>query len=66
VQGSDECICSINYVYAHFAAIDQGCAQLIIEGKVKLKQGVELARVTTDTVKFTDGTELKADAIIFA
>jgi hypothetical protein len=43
-----------------------GCAQLIIDGKVKVKHGVELARASADTVTFTDGSELKADAIIFA
>ena len=46
--------------------IDVGCAALIIEGKVKIKQGVEIDHLKKDSVVFTDGSELEADAIIFA
>ena len=46
--------------------IDVGCAELIISGKVKVKQGVEIDHLTDSTVVFTDGSELEADAIILA
>ncbi len=46
--------------------MDIGCAQLIIDGKVKVKQGVEIARTSSDSVHFTDGSTLEADVIIFA
>ncbi|KAJ7771531.1 FAD/NAD-P-binding domain-containing protein [Mycena metata] len=47
-------------------AVDVGCAELIRSGKVKIKQGVELAEFNTDSVLFTDGSSLDADAVIFA
>ncbi|EJC98968.1 FAD/NAD-binding domain-containing protein [Fomitiporia mediterranea MF3/22] len=46
--------------------VDVGCAELIINGKVKVKQGVEIDHLTEKTAVFTDGSELEADAIILA
>ena len=46
--------------------IDVGCAALIIDGRVKVKHGVEIDHLKKDSVVFTDGTELEADAIILA
>ncbi|KAJ7491155.1 FAD/NAD-P-binding domain-containing protein [Mycena latifolia] len=46
--------------------LDVGCAELIRSGKVKVKQGVELAQFNEDSVVFTDGSSLEADAVIFA
>ena len=46
--------------------IDVGASQLIIDGKIKIKQGQEIAQVLPDGLKFVDGTELPADEIIFA
>jgi len=43
-----------------------GCAELIRSGKVKVKQGVEIARFNDRSVVFTDGSSLEADAVIFA
>ncbi|KAG9223588.1 hypothetical protein CCMSSC00406_0009219 [Pleurotus cornucopiae] len=46
--------------------MDIGCAQLIIDGKVKIKQGVKIARTSSNSVHFTDGSTLVADDIVFA
>ncbi|KAF9490871.1 dimethylaniline monooxygenase [Pleurotus eryngii] len=46
--------------------LDVGCSQLIIDGKVKVKQGVEIARLSSDLVHFTDGSTLEADVVILA
>ena len=46
--------------------IDVGCSQLIIDGKIKVKQGSEIAEVTPHGLRFEDGTELEADEIVFA
>lgn len=46
--------------------IDIGCSQLIIDGKIKIKQGVEIEQVLPDGLKFADGTVLPADEIVFA
>ena len=48
------------------AVVDVGCAQLIIDGKVKVKQGVEVASLTETSAVFTDGSSLDVDAIILA
>jgi putative flavoprotein involved in K+ transport len=47
--------------------IDIGASQLIADGRVHLKQGVELAEVKDgNTVVFSDGSELEVDLIVFA
>ncbi|KAK7464378.1 hypothetical protein VKT23_006545 [Stygiomarasmius scandens] len=46
--------------------LDVGCADLISSGKIKVKQGVEAVSVTEDTVTFSDGSTLPADALVFA
>ncbi|KAJ4513954.1 hypothetical protein HRR83_004881 [Exophiala dermatitidis] len=46
--------------------IDVGCAQLIIDGKIKIKQGQEIDEVLPHGLRFADGSELEADEIIFA
>jgi hypothetical protein len=46
--------------------IDVGGSQLIIDGKVKIKQGQEIERVTAHGLRFADGSELQADEIVFA
>jgi cation diffusion facilitator CzcD-associated flavoprotein CzcO len=46
--------------------IDIGASELIAEGKVRLKQGVEVAEIRERTVVFTDGSESDVDLIIFA
>jgi putative flavoprotein involved in K+ transport len=46
--------------------IDVGCSTLIAERKVKIKQGVEIERLTRSGVIFTDGSSLPADIVILA
>ncbi|KAF7359205.1 Flavin-binding monooxygenase [Mycena sanguinolenta] len=45
---------------------DVGCVDLIKSGKVKVKQGVEIARLDKNSVTFTDGSTLETDAIVLA
>ncbi|KAF9448823.1 FAD/NAD(P)-binding domain-containing protein [Macrolepiota fuliginosa MF-IS2] len=46
--------------------LDVGCSKLVISGRVKVKHGVELAELKEESVVFTDGSEVPADAVIFA
>ncbi|KAI9054438.1 hypothetical protein LZ554_001600 [Drepanopeziza brunnea f. sp. 'monogermtubi'] len=46
--------------------IDVGASQLIIDGKIKIKQGQEIDEVRPHGLKFADGSELPADEVIFA
>ncbi len=46
--------------------IDVGASQLIADGKITIKQGVEIGRLTPTGVEFTDGTELAADIVVLA
>ncbi|KAI0132611.1 hypothetical protein BJ170DRAFT_680493 [Xylariales sp. AK1849] len=45
---------------------DVGSAALVIDGKVKVKQGQEVAEVLPHGLKFADGSELEADEIVVA
>ncbi|RFU73684.1 hypothetical protein TARUN_8556 [Trichoderma arundinaceum] len=46
--------------------IDVGASQLIIDGKIKIKSGQEVAEVLPHGLRFMDGSELEADEIILA
>jgi putative flavoprotein involved in K+ transport len=46
--------------------IDVGCSQLIIDGRIAVKQGVEVARLRPGEVVFTDGDTLLADLVVVA
>ncbi|KAJ5579742.1 uncharacterized protein N7459_005727 [Penicillium hispanicum] len=46
--------------------IDVGGSQLIIDGKVQVKQGQEIREILPHGIKFADGSELEADEIILA
>ncbi|KAJ5094311.1 hypothetical protein N7456_010172 [Penicillium angulare] len=46
--------------------IDVGGSQLIIDGKVKVKQGQEISEILANGIRFSDGSELEADEIILA
>ncbi|KAI9841981.1 MAG: hypothetical protein M1837_007547 [Sclerophora amabilis] len=46
--------------------IDVGASQLIVDGKIKVKQGQEIERVNPHSITFADGSELEADEIVFA
>jgi putative flavoprotein involved in K+ transport len=44
--------------------IDVGCSQLIIDGRIGLKSGVEIDRLTPDGIRFADGSEIACDVIV--
>ena len=46
--------------------IDVGASELIADGRIKLKSGVEVARLTADSVVLSDSSELKADLVVYA
>ncbi|KAK1255675.1 hypothetical protein MKX07_007934, partial [Trichoderma sp. CBMAI-0711] len=46
--------------------IDVGASQLIIDGKIKIKSGQEVAEILPHGLRLADGTELEADEIILA
>ncbi|KAJ7486972.1 FAD/NAD-P-binding domain-containing protein [Mycena latifolia] len=46
--------------------LDVGVADFIRSGRVKVKQGVEIARFTENSAVFTDGSSLAIDAVIYA
>lgn len=46
--------------------LDVGACQMIIDGKIKLKNGTQIERFTHKGLKFTDGSELEADVVLFA
>ena len=46
--------------------IDVGASDLIADGRIKLKSGVEIERLTEDSVVLKDGTQLKADLVVYA
>jgi hypothetical protein len=45
---------------------DVGASQLIIDGKIKLKNDAQIARFTQTGLEFSDGSALDADAVVFA
>jgi thioredoxin reductase len=46
--------------------INVGTSQLIVDGKINLKQGQEITQVLPHGIEFADGSILEADEIIFA
>src|SRR6201995_3481637 len=46
--------------------IDVGASELIANGSIKLKSGVDVKRLTEHSVILTDGTELPADVVVYA
>jgi putative flavoprotein involved in K+ transport len=46
--------------------IDVGCSQLIIDGEIKVKSGVDIERLTERGIRFADGTDIDADVVIEA
>ena len=45
---------------------DVGASQLIIDGKIKLKNDAQIARFTPKGLQFDDGSTLDTDAVVFA
>ncbi|KAJ7620428.1 hypothetical protein FB45DRAFT_930196 [Roridomyces roridus] len=48
------------------AIFDMGNVKLIAEGKIKIKQGAEVARVEPEGLVLADGSKLAADVIVLA
>jgi putative flavoprotein involved in K+ transport len=46
--------------------INVGCSELIVEGKIQIKQGVQIHRLEGRTVHFSDGTSMQVDAVVIA
>ncbi|QTD55402.1 flavin-containing monooxygenase [Parasphingorhabdus cellanae] len=46
--------------------IDVGAAAMVADGRIALKSGVEVERLTDTALVLSDGSELTADAIIYA
>jgi putative flavoprotein involved in K+ transport len=46
--------------------IDVGASDLIADGRIKLHSGVNVERITVNSIVLTDGTELPADLIVYA
>ncbi len=46
--------------------IDVGASDLVANGDVKLRSGVDVVRLTRDAVVLSDGTELPADLVVYA
>ena len=44
--------------------IDVGASQLIIDGEIRIKAGVEIETLTPTGIRFSDGSEVGADVII--
>ncbi|MEY4758349.1 MAG: hypothetical protein RJA34_3247 [Pseudomonadota bacterium] len=46
--------------------IDVGASELVANGSIKLKSGVNFAHINPKSVTLTDGTELEVDLIVYA
>ncbi|TRD00788.1 NAD(P)/FAD-dependent oxidoreductase [Mesorhizobium sp. WSM4303] len=46
--------------------IDVGASDLIVDGSIKLKSGVEVKEIKAHSVMLSDGSELPADLIVYA
>ncbi len=46
--------------------IDVGASELIANGEIRLRSGVDVAEITETGVKLSDGSELPADLIVYA
>ena len=46
--------------------IDVGASELVANGSIKLRSGVNIERVNPRSVTLTDGTELPADVLVYA
>lgn len=46
--------------------IDVGASELVADGRIKLKSGVEVSAIKPRAVVFSDGSEIEADLIVYA
>jgi putative flavoprotein involved in K+ transport len=65
--GEDEAGLSLMYMRRGSGYyIDVGASQLIIDGEIRLRSGVEVQRLSERGVVLSDGSELDADLIVYA
>ncbi len=46
--------------------LDVGASELVADGRIKLRSGVQIERLTPHTVVLSDGSELQADLVVYA
>ena len=46
--------------------LDVGCSELIANGAVKVRSGIEVERLAEDRAVLSDGSEIEADVIVYA
>ncbi len=46
--------------------IDVGASEMVADGRIKLRSGVDVAEITENAVRLSDGSELPADLIVYA
>lgn len=46
--------------------IDVGASEMVADGRIKLRSGVDMAEITENAVRLSDGSELPADLIVYA
>jgi putative flavoprotein involved in K+ transport len=46
--------------------IDVGCSRLIADGKIAVRQGMEIESFTANGLRFADGSEVEADLVVMA
>lgn len=66
-RGPDECGLYLKYFQRGGGYyIDVGASQLIIDGKIAVRQGQEIVEVLPRGLRLADGSELEADEVVFA
>jgi len=48
----------------HTLVLDTGIGDLIVDGHVSVKQGVELSHSEENAIVFSDGSKLEADVVV--
>ena len=51
--------------YRYFS-VDDGASQLISSGRIKVKNGTNISKISQNGIHSEDGSEMSADVIIFA
>jgi len=46
--------------------LDVGASELVADGRIRLRSGVQIERLTPRTVVLSDGSELEADLVVYA
>ncbi|KAI1793658.1 FAD/NAD-P-binding domain-containing protein [Ganoderma leucocontextum] len=57
---------AVGLISARAIGMDKGAADLIADGKIKVRSGVSLQRFTKKGLVLSDGTELPTDVVVFA